>query len=484
MASSNHYSIAIIGAGLSGIAAGYRLLSEGITDFIIIEKGNDIGGTWRDNTYPGCACDIPSALYSYSFNKKPNWSRTFAQQKEILDYIKNTAKKFNIMSHIKLNTAIKSGYWDNKMMRWVAKTTQGLYTADSVISCTGYLHLPKIPDFPGRNLFGGETFHSSQWRHDINLNGKTIAVIGSGASAIQFVPEIQKKAKQIYYFQRTAPWVLPKPDRETPALEKLFLKLPLTLSTWRNILFGSLEFFGLALRSPRLLKPIEIFARTYLKRVVPDKELREKLTPDFTIGCKRMLLSNNYYPALCQSNIEVINSGVSAITKDSVLAENGEQRKVDIIIYGTGFYVTDSPTAELITGKGGQTLASIWQGSPEAYLGTVINGFPNFFMVLGPNIGFAHSSATIVIEAQLDYIVAALKIKRKQGIKSLDIKPAVQKKYNRKVQKNLINTVWNTGGCSSYYLDQNGKNSVIFPWSNITLKRWLGNFDIDKFNIN
>lgn len=484
MSSKKHFNIIIIGAGLSGIAAGYRLLKAGFTDFAILEKASGIGGTWRDNTYPGCECDVPSKLYSYSFHQNPDWSQTFAGQEEILSYIKDTAQNYNIMPHIKLNTAIDSLHWNSDATRWEAHTSQGDFSAQFAISCTGYLHLPKIPKFEGIDTFQGIAFHSSNWRHDIDFKGKNVAVIGTGASAIQFVPKLQKEVKQLYLFQRSAPWVLPKPNRKTYDLERRFFALPFSLNSWRKAMFSGLEILGTAFRKPVLLKPIEAFARAYLKRAIPDKTLREKVTPNFRLGCKRMLLSNAYYPALTQDNVDVITGGISKLDKNTVISQNGESRSgIDIIIYGTGFYVTDSPMSTMITGKYDSTLAQTWQGSPSAYLGTVIHGFPNFFMVLGPNIGFGHSSATEVIEAQLDYVIKALKATQKNGIKVLDIQQSKQQNYNDKVQKGLQNTVWNAGGCSSYYLDKNGQNSVIFPWSNLTLKRWLNNFQLDEFEI-
>ncbi|MCG8673322.1 MAG: NAD(P)/FAD-dependent oxidoreductase [Pseudomonadales bacterium] len=473
----------IIGAGISGIGAAIKLIETGINDFLILEKFEDLGGTWRDNTYPGCACDVPSAIYSYSFAQKPDWSRAFAGQAEILDYVRHTASEYGINPFIRYGRNVENAQWDEKEHLWKVTTNAETYYANKVISCVGYLHEPIIPNLPGLNVFNGEIFHSSRWDHSIDLSNKRVAVIGTGASAIQFVPEIQPQVKELILFQRTPQWILPKPDHAIPDIESSFFKLPFTLQGWRDTLFNGLEGFGLGFRRPILLKGLQKAAEAYIRYAIPDENLRKKVTPDYTLGCKRVLLSSNYYSALNHSNVDVQPTAVKEIKGNTIVGTNGVEREVDIIILGTGFYVTDNPISKIVKGATGSTLADVWQGSPIAYRGTTISGFPNFFIVLGPNLGIGNNSAFIVIESQINYIMSAIKTMRKKGLTKVDVKADKQAAYNRVVQEELQGTVWNTGGCSSYYIDVNGRNSVAFPWSTYKMVELLKRFDIGSYSI-
>ena len=474
--------VVIIGAGISGIGAAIRLREQGETDFVVLEKASALGGTWRDNTYPGCACDVPSALYSYSFAQNPHWSRVFAGQAEILDYVNDVAARHQVEKHIHYHEPAISSHWDERRCRWIVRTEKAEYHARAIISCAGYLHEPQIPNIPGLKDFPGTLFHSSRWDHDHDLRGERVAVIGTGASAIQFVPEIQPLVKQLVLFQRTPQWILPKPNQAMSNAAQTLLKAPFAMTALRAALYSGLEAFGVGFRKPWLLKQIEKMARAHINLAIKNPVLREKLTPDYTLGCKRVLLSNNYYPALARENVDVLATGVKEVRGNILVGQDGSEREVDTIILGTGFHVSDPPIAERVRGTDGRTLAEIWNGSPEAYRGTTIAGFPNLFLVLGPNLAIGNNSAFIVIESQLNYAMGALKAMRDKQLVRIEVREAVQRRYNEKVQKALQGTVWNTGGCSSYYIDRNGKNSIGFPWSSGTMQRLLQRFDLESYD--
>ena len=474
---NTHRDIVIIGAGVSGIGAAVRLLEQGITDFVVLEKYQNLGGTWRDNTYPGCACDVPSALYSYSFAQKPDWSRAFAGQAEILAYVDETAERFGVKPFIRYGVDVKTSRWSEEQQHWCVETSAGTFTANKLISAVGYLHEPIMPKLPGLETFSGPVFHSSRWQHDVDLTGKRVAVIGTGASAIQFIPEIQPAVSELHVFQRTPQWILPKPDHRIPAIERGFFRLPFTLSNWRRILYAGLEVFGLGFRHPALLKVVQKLAHAHLKARIKNPELRARLTPDYTLGCKRVLLSNNYYPALAQPNVQVYATGVREVQGNTLVGSDGSRAEADVIILGTGFHVSDVPIAAQVFGRDGRSLDQVWQGSPEAYRGTCVHNFPNFFLILGPNLAIGNNSAFIVIESQLNYMMDALQVMQRNRLKTVEVSAQVQQKYNAVVQRDLQRTVWNTGGCSSYYLDKNGKNSIGFPWSSNRMQTLLKTFD-------
>lgn len=472
--------VLVIGAGVSGIGAAIQLRKNGINDFVVLEKAAALGGTWRDNTYPGCACDVPSHLYSYSFAQKPDWSRFFSGQAEILHYLRDTARRHEIESHVRFEEAVEKAVWDEHRALWQVQTSKGLYQTRTLISCCGYLHEPQIPDLPGLKEFPGEVFHSSRWDHSVDLSGRRVAVIGTGASAIQFVPEIQPRVAELRVYQRTPHWVLPKPDRNLAKTGR-WLGLPYVAQTLRKLLYVGFETFGIGFRRPSLLKQAEKMGRSLLRRQVRDPELRAKLTPDYTLGCKRVLLSNHWYRALTKPNVEVLATGVQAVRGRTLIGADGSEREVDTIILGTGFHVIDQPGAEHIHGADGRSLAQVFAGRPQAYRGTTFAGFPNFFLVLGPNLAIGHNSAFIVIEAQLAYIISALRTMRTKKLARVEVRPDVQAAYNEKVQRDLQGTVWNSGGCSSYYVDADGYNSTGFPWSTLEMRRLLAKFDLRSY---
>ena len=476
-------TVLIIGAGISGIGAAIRLREMGITDFVVLEKASSPGGTWRDNTYPGCACDVPSSLYSYSFAPNPRWSRVFARQPEILDYVHDVVDRFDVRPHIRFGEPALDGHWHEASGRWRVKTERGIYHARFVISCAGYLHEPQLPAIPGLEDFDGPLFHSSRWDHDLDLAGKCVGVIGTGASAIQFVPEIRKTAHQVVIYQRTPQWILPKTDSRLGDWAQQLMESPALSSLTRKALHSGLEAFGVGFRHPKLLEQIQKVALAHLHATIRDPELRQKLTPDYVLGCKRVLLSNDYYPAVRQQNVELLATGVERCAGKTLVGSDGSRRKADAIIMATGFHVSDPPNLDRVYGAEGRSLAEVWDGSPQAYRGTTVSGFPNLFLVLGPNLAIGNNSAFLVIEAQLKYIAATLAHLRDNRLTRFEVSAQAQKSYNLKVQNDLQRTVWNTGGCSSYYLDSNGLNSIGFPWSTQTMQRLLKKFDAGNYHL-
>ncbi|MEU0885326.1 NAD(P)/FAD-dependent oxidoreductase [Lentzea sp. NPDC005914] len=446
--------VLVIGAGPAGIGAAIRLRELGF-DAHVIEKASSLGGTWRDNVYPGCACDIPSALYSYSFAPR-RWSSAFSRQPEILEYLRETAAAHGVVPQY--DTELLDAVWDGS--RWQVRTSSGVLSARAIVSATGPWHEPKIP--LDASVFEGEIFHSARWR---DFSGRRVAVVGTGASAVQFVPEIQPAVDQLYLFQRTAPWVLPKPS----------VKLP------RSVVFGLLELFSYGFRHPWVMKMVQRLGLLQL-RTIKDPALRAALTPDFVLGCKRLLMSNTYYPALAQPNVSVVPHAVQGFTADGIIGADGVERKVDTIIFGTGFHFSDPPIASRVR-VDGVSLAEVWRGSPQAYLGTSVHGFPNLFLLLGPNLGTGHSSAFTIIETQLRYIASALTALRDREWPVADVRPTVQAAFNSSVQVALQRTVYNAGGCTSYYLDANGRNSTMWPWSTVRMMRRIRAFDPSDYFI-
>lgn len=474
----------IVGAGISGIAAAITLQKAGYTHFKVIEKADRVGGTWRDNTYPGCGCDVPSSLYSYSFAPSSRWSHLFARQPEILRYLEEVSETFKVGPLIEFGNALEEARWDEARHLWVLTTQRGEVLAKTVIFATGPITEPQIPDLPGLAGFTGEMFHSARWNHAYDLTGKRVAVIGTGASAIQFVPQIQPRVKSLYVFQRTAPWVLPKPDMALGERSKRVIEaLPAVQQAWRKAVAGSLNLINFGLRNPTVLKPVSAAARQLLRVQVQDPALRKAVTPDFTLGCKRILFANNYYPALQAPNTRLIPHGLVAVEGNTVVAANGERHEVDVIIWGTGFDVSHPPIGKKVLNARGERLADLWKNSsPEAYLGAALEDVPNAFLVLGPNV-LVYDSFIGLAESQLGYIVDGLTQMKTRGIRKLSIKPQVLKAHNEKVQQHLQTTVFNSGGCRSYYLDQNGRNFAAWPWSLAELKRRLSHFDLADYEV-
>ncbi|HEY2762718.1 MAG TPA: NAD(P)/FAD-dependent oxidoreductase [Pseudonocardiaceae bacterium] len=465
MSERTHHHVIVVGTGFAGLGMAIRLRRHGMTDFVVLERAGDLGGTWRDNSYPGCACDVPSHLYSFSFELNPFWSRSFSSQREIWEYLRYCSEHYGVQPHIRFNHDMLDAAWDHAQRRWRVRTNHGELTCDVLITGTGALSSPSIPDIPGLDSFQGTVFHSAQWNHEYDLRDRRVAVVGSGASAIQFVPQIQPQVAALTIFQRTPPWILPRGDRNNRAVEhRVYRAAPALQRLVRAGIYWSRELTvpGFA-KHPRLLKIAESMARRHLRRQIPDPALRETLTPRYTIGCKRILLSDDYFPALTKSNVDVVASGVAEVGPDSVRAADGTRREVDAIIFGTGFHVTDMPVAARLRGRDGHSLADVWSDGAQAHRGTTVAGFPNLFMLVGPNTGLGHTSMIYMIECQLDYALDALRYLRRSGAGAVEVRPGEQKAYNEAIQARMSRTVWNAGGCASWYLDEQGRNTTLWP---------------------
>ncbi len=460
-----HHRIIVVGTGFAGIGMAIRLREQAITDFVVLERADDIGGTWRDNTYPGAACDVPSHLYSYSFALNPTWSRSFSGQREIWDYLHRCADSYGVWPHLRLRHEMVDACWDHDTRRWHLQTTQGEFTADVLITGTGALSEPSTPNIPGLDSFEGTVFHSARWDHSHDLSDQRVAVIGTGASAIQFVPRIQPRVGSLTLFQRTPPWIVPRWDRDLLGVERaLYRGFPRLQRFVRSAIYWGRESYVLGFSvDPRLMKVAERLARGHLRNQVDDQQLRAKLTPDYTIGCKRVLLSNDFYPSLTKSNVLVETSPISEIGSHSVRTADGVEREVDTIIFGTGFRVTDTPAASRIRGRGGRSLAGAWAHGAQAHRGTTVAGFPNLFMLVGPNTGLAHTSMVHMIESQIAYVLDALGHLERSGTAAVEARPEAQARYNDSLQQQLRDTVWTTGGCGSWYLDAQGRNTTLWP---------------------
>ena len=474
-AMNSKYDVAIIGAGFAGLTAAIRLQQRGNTSFVVFERAGAVGGTWRDNIYPGCAVDIPAPLYSMSFAPNPNWSRLYSGQPEILAYLHDTVRQFELEQHIRFRTEIVRTEFLRPEGRWRLTDRAGtVTTARVVLLAIGPLNRPAVPRLPGLDLFQGKTFHSSQWDPHHNLTGQRVAVVGTGASAIQFIPEIAPQVRQLYVFQRSAPWVLPRPDRPFSAREQSwFRRVPLWQKLQRTFIYWRLELNGLLFLGNERISKLAASVATYnLRKGLKDPELRRKATPNYKIGCKRVLLSNDYYPALARPNVELLTESIRELTAHGIVSEDGQEREIDTLIFGTGF-VASSFLVELnITGLGGRNLFQEWQAAtPEAYQGTTVAGFPNLLFMVGPNTGLAHNSLIHIMESQVNYVLDYLRLLDKAGPGAyLDVKPEAQRQYNDVLQQKLGTTVW-ASGCQSWYLNAQGKNTTLLPALTATFRR-------------
>jgi cyclohexanone monooxygenase len=460
------FRVLVIGAGPSGVATAIALRTAGISDYLVLEQGDDVGGTWRENTYPGCGCDVPSHWYSYSFDPNPYWSRFYGRQPEIQRYFQASARRHGVYDDIRFGVRVTGARWDPARQSWLVDTTDGEYTANVLAAAPGPLHEPAIPELPGLDRFTGTSFHSARWDHRHDLSGRRVAVIGTGASAIQFVPEIADRVAQLHVFQRTPSWVLPKLDFPIPRPAQFaFRAVPLTERAVRYGIYAVHEAIGVAFRHEALMRRIQAAARLHLFAQVRDAELRAALTPRFTLGCKRIMVSNSYYPALTRPNVH-LHPAAAELSPGAVVGADGSVAEVDTVIFGTGFEITSPPVARYVFDGAGRSLAEHWSGrAPEAYLGTALDGFANLFIFLGPNIAPGHASVLGTIEAQARYVADAVGTMARKGWTSLQVRPDVHRRFNDRVQRALGPTVYNSGGCASYYLDGSGHNVANWPWS-------------------
>ena len=458
-------SIAIIGTGFAGLGMAARLKRAGFHDLTLFEKADAVGGCWRDNTYPGAACDVPSHLYSYSFAQNTAWSRRFAPQAEIHQYLRDTADTFGVTPHIRFNSPVTTAEFDEESATWTITLEDGsVHVADILIAATGLLNRPLVPGIPGLDTFQGEQFHSATWNHDYDLTGKSVAVVGTGASAVQFVPAIAPRVARLTLFQKNAAHVIPKPDHPyAPIARTAFRRIPGLQRLSRWLTYWQLEPRGAAFtRFPRLLKIADRQFRRHIARQVTDDALRTALTPEDPIGCKRILLSNEYYGALTRDNVDVVTSAITEVTPTGVRTSDGSHHEVDAIIYGTGFKATEILGPLHVTGRNGRVLHKEWQDGAEAHLGISVAGFPNLFILYGPNTGLGHSSVVLMLEAQINYVLQAVRRLAKGDIAWLEVWSAVQAGSNAALQRRIRTSVW-AQECDSWYRTAAGKNTIQWP---------------------
>lgn len=485
------FEVAIIGAGFAGLCTAIRLLKAGRKSFVIFERGQEVGGTWRDNIYPGCGCDVPSHLYSFSFEPNPNWSRKYSQQPEILNYLKFCVDKYGLAKYLRLNTEIAHTVFDESNGFYTLTDRNGQKTTARVVVCAlGPLNRPNIPNLAGLDTFQGKTFHSSAWDYTYDLSGKRVAVIGTGASAIQFVPQIANKVAQLYLFQRTPPWVLPKPDGQFYGFEKsLFRYLPSLQKLYRSLIYWRSELLGLAfLGNETLSKLIHWVALQHIRKSIKDPALQQVVTPHYKMGCKRVLVSEDYYPALQLPNVTLINDGIAEIRPDAIVSKSGTESKVDAIIFGTGFFAAEFPPKFIressIIGRNGRSLLEEWNANGvEGYYGMTISGYPNFIFLVGPNTGLGHNSIIHIIESQVNYLLSYLSLLDQQAANTfLDLKPHVQEAFNEDIQQKLMGTVW-ASGCKSWYLNEKGRNTTIWPGLNRSYRQQTRHINPDDYAV-
>lgn len=477
--------ILVLGAGFGGVDAAIQLLAAGERDLLVLDRADGPAGCWRANTYPGVACDVPSNLYSLSFAPNPAWTRTYSPGGEIAAYIERVARDYGALEHMRFGVDVQGARWVEEDQQWEITTDAGVIRSQFLISALGPLTEPVYPEIVGRETFGGLQMHSARWDSTADLTGKRVAVIGTGASAIQLVPEIANVAAQIEVYQRTAPWVLPRTDRPTTTLERmLFRTFPSLQRRSRQVTYLSREILVAGMRGNRLIRGVlQTIGRLHLRRQVRDRALRGQLTPHFEIGCKRILLSNTWYPTLAREDVHVISDAITEIRPEGVVTADGTLRAVDAVIYGTGFHVTDPPAVEAVVGRSGKTLAEHWAGSPKCYLGTTIDDFPNLFMLVGPNSGVGHTSILLSIEWQVGYAIQAIVAARHEGISSYNLRPERMDAWIRDVDELSQGTVWLDGGCSSYYLDPTGRNATTWPTYTWKLRDRLAEFDPSAYEL-
>ncbi len=477
--------IGILGSGFSGLGMAIRLKQEGIDDFVLLEKADEVGGTWRENTYPGAACDVPSHLYCYSFEPKADWSRVFAPQAEILDYIRHCADKYGIRPYIRFGTEVTAAHFDDEAKRWNVHTRDGqVLRFRMLVAGKGALHVPSKPQFPGVERFAGPAFHSAEWDHSVDLTGKRVAVIGSGASAIQVVPAIVDRVAELHYYQRTPSWVLPRNDRAyTPREKRLFERFPALEWLHRQQIYWTLEprVLGFAV-DPRIMSLAARLGVANIAKHVKDRALRKKLTPRYTMGCKRTLLSDDYYPAVVRPNVEVVTDGIQEIRRRAIVTTDGRERATDVLVYCTGFKVSELLSGLDVRGVGGRELAADWSDGARTLYGITVSGYPNLFFLMGPNTGLGHNSMIYMIESQIHYVIEAIRAMDAAHVHTVDPRPEIQDQFTARIQKRLARSVWATG-CQSWYLDEKGRNSTTWPGFTFEYRARTRRFDPGEYRL-
>lgn len=476
--------IFIVGAGFAGLGAAIKLQESGEFDFLCIDRGSEVGGTWRDNTYPGAACDVPSQLYSFSFALNPNWSHSFSRQQEIQQYLRDVANSAHVLDRFRFNVRFEAAAWDADAGLWRIETSAGPTTAEVLVPAAGALSEPKLPAIEGLDRFAGPLFHSAQWDHQQSLAGRRVAVIGTGASAIQIVPELASQVARLEVYQRTAPWVMPRHDRPYRRWQQRLLRyLPgLQRLTRIGVYVLREATVPMFIAWPGLGKLASRAAIANIDRSISDPALRAKVMPHFDLGCKRVLISNDWYPALARDNVELVTDPITRISEHAVITADGAQHPADALVVCTGFLPTEMPIAAQIKGKDGQTLSDAWaEQGVQAYKGAAVAGFPNLFFLVGPNTGLGHSSMVYMIESQVAYLVDAVRTMRRFGLATLEVRPERQAAWNADLQRRMRRTVWSRGGCQSWYLDAHGRNVTLWPRTTYKFRQLTRRFDLAAY---
>ncbi len=479
---SEPYDVLIVGAGFSGLGLAAKLLQSGTRRLLVVEKQSQVGGTWAINTYPGCACDVPSHLYSFSFAPNPNWSRAFSPGPEILQYLKKTASDFGVEPYVQLNTDFLGGVWHEAECVWVVTLSSGVVKTKVLITAVGGLSAAREPTFEGQSDFEGHCFHTQRWNHNVSLAGKRVAVVGTGASAIQVVPEVAKVASQLTVFQRTPVWILPRNDAPVSLrMQNMFRRVPLLLWLWRFFLYWILEVGFLAFSAvPSLRRRTEKMARAHLEKQVPDQKLRERLTPDYSPGCKRLLISDDYFPTLCRDNVALETVGINRFTRHGLLLNDGREVAVDVVVFATGFSSFDAVERLNLVGRKGATLKDAWETGLSAYKGATLSGFPNLFFMTGPNTGIGHTSLVFMAECQMAYVLDALTEMKQRQLRSVEVRLDSVRQYTEKLDRLSAKTVW-LSGCQSWYLDARGRNRSLWPDFTFRFRRATQRFDAESY---
>lgn len=476
-----HAKILIVGSGFAGLGLAAQLKRRGVTDFRIIERAGDVGGTWRDNLYPGSQCDVPSHLYSYSWRPKSDWSRVFAPAPEIWEYLRDCARDEGVLPHIDFDTEMLECRWSESDALWHVDTSQGDYTANVLIAAMGHLADEKVPNIPGIESFTGDWFHSSNWNHDIDLDGKRIGVVGTGASAIQIIPQMAERASHLVVFQRSAPYLIPRPDRPyTDGEIRRFQRDPEAIPELRSDMFWGMENnYAQRRRIPRYIDEARTQSLKYLADSVPDETLRTKLTPDYEIGCKRVLISNDYYPTFLRPHVSLEPSALASIDGSSAISADGQRFDLDVLIFATGFEAVEPPFAKRIYGRDGILMSEQWRDGMQAFASTTVHNFPNLFMMNGPNTGLGHNSVIYIVESQINYILGAIEFLDRQDVHVVEPRIDAEAEYVGFITDRSAGTIWLTGGCSNWYVDYRS-NRLTVTWPDFAFAFRDANGDFDQ----
>ena len=481
-----HFRAVVVGAGFSGLSVAWRLRERGEEDFVVLERGRSVGGVWRENTYPGAACDVPSHLYSLSFAPNPDWDRSFSGGAQIKGYLEGVVERGGLAPWIRLGEELRDAAWDDDAGVWRITTTRGRMSADVLVACGGPLTEPDYPGVPGLERFRGKMLHSSRWDHGQDLTGERVAVVGTGASAVQIVPELQRKVGKLVVFQRTPGWVVPRPERPVSEREKRLLRrFPALVKLYRlkQFLVRDGLNYRMIRRNPVVRRLFERASRSFLAEKVKDPVLRAKLTPDYEIGCKRVLITSDFYPALDSPNVELVSGALEEVREGSVVGADGTEHEVDAIVFATGFETTAPPIFSRIKGRGGLSLNDVWGGRPRFHRATTISGFPNFFNICSAGTGSGHGSMIWKAESQTAYVLDALRVMHERGLLGVEVRAASQDRYMDWVQKDLDRTVWARGGCESWYLDDGHRPTPMWPRTMWGFRRMLRRFDPENYHL-